>query len=454
MVESVSDFNDWRARARAHLLLGTPPSDVIWQAGDGQQFLFESAPPPEVTGNVSLPRPFLTAAAEAARHRDPSRWALLYRIAWRLLNEDRNLLYIETDDDVRALAALRKAVQHDTYKMRAFVRFRRVFHADFEQFVAWYRPEHRTLDANERFFVDRFGGMRWAILTPEVSMMWDLSRVTYGPGVPRAEAPPDDQFEDLWRTYYKSIYNPARLNLDAMRAQLPVFRWVDLPESRTIPELVRVSRGQLHSMTSLPGSAASAVIPAGADIPALRQAVQQCSACELCGSASGPVFGEGPVPSRVLLVGEQPGDEEDRCGRPFVGPAGQVLDKALQSAGLERGSVYVTNAVKAFRHEVRGTRRIHQTPRPGHIAKCRPWVEAEIEAVRPEVIVCLGATAAQSVLGRAVRIGEERGRVLRRPSGEGVVVTYHPAAALRSPDEATRVEIARAMARDLADATI
>ena len=451
MVESVADFNDWRTKARSHLLRGTLPSDVVWQiADDTQQFLFGSESVAEARGRISLPRAFIHQASEAARHRDPLRWTLLYRIAWRIVNEERNLLLMEPDDDVRALASLRKAVQYDTYKMRAFVRFRRVFSGDSEQFVAWYRPEHRTLDANERFFVDRFGGMRWAILTPDVSMMWDLSRVSYGPGVPRSEAPPDDEFEELWRTYYSSIYNPARLNLDAMRAQLPVRRWVDLPESRTIPELVRTSRGRLHSMTGV-RSSASDLIQAGANVMALRSAVQRCNACELCAIASGPVFGEGPADARVMLIGEQPGDEEDRLRRPFVGPAGGVLDQALESAGLARSELYVTNAVKGFRHK---PGRIHQTPGAGHIAKCRPWVEAEIAAVRPQTIVCLGATAAQSILGRAVRIGEERGRVTRRHTGESVVVTYHPSAALRARDDAGRVEIARALAHDLANVTI
>jgi DNA polymerase len=153
-----------------------------------------------------------------------------------------------------------------------------------------------------------------------------------------------------------------------------------------------------------------------------------------------------------MLVGEQPGDEEDRQGRPFVGPAGQVLDRAMQEAGLERRSVYVTNAVKAFRFEERGKRRIHQTPRPGHIATCRPWLESEIIAVRPELIVCLGATAGQAVLGRAVRIGAERGRVTQHRSGAKVMVTYHPSAALRGPDDTAKTEITRALVEDLAAA--
>jgi DNA polymerase len=195
--------------------------------------------------------------------------------------------------------------------------------------------------------------------------------------------------------------------------------------------------------------AASAFIPAQADLPVLREAVQQCRACELCGLATQAVFGEGNRGARIVLVGEQPGDEEDRAGRPFVGPAGQVLEAAMRQAGLDRSSVYVTNAVKAFRYEERGKRRIHKTPRAAHIATCRPWLEAEIAALRPELIICMGATAAQSVLGRAIQIKAERGRREERRWGADVIVTYHPSAILRAPDEATKAELYRALVEDL-----
>ena len=336
--------------------------------------------------------------------------------------------------------------------MRAFVRFRRVAHNGSEQYVAWYHPEHHSLYANERFFVERFGGMRWAILTPEGSMVWDLEQVHYGPGVPRSNAPAEDEFDELWRAYYASVYNPARLNLDAMRAQLPVRRWQDLPESRAIPELVRMSRGRVQSMILIQPAAASAFIPPNAALPVLRESIRRCSACELCSRATGAVFGEGTQPARIMLVGEQPGDEEDRAGHPFVGPAGQVLDGAMRDAGLDRASVYVTNAVKAFRFEECGKRRIHQTPGASHIAACRPWLEAEVAAIRPELIVCLGATAAQSVLGRTVRIHAERGWPVQNRWGALVFVTYHPSAVLRAPDESTKAEFARALVEDLASA--
>jgi DNA polymerase len=422
MLLRVADFAAFRQLARAHLLRNTPPAELIWQpAEEEQELLFGAESAPEATGTLTLPRAYFDLAGEIALHSDPGRWAMLYRVAYRICNENRHLLEIETDDDVRALVLMRKAIHRDIHKMRAFVRFRRMESAEGEQYVAWYRPDHHILGANERFFVDRFAGMRWAILTPDASLVWDLKTLHRGPGVPRSEAPAEDEFEDLWRAYYSSIYNPARLNLDAMRAQLPVRRWKDLPESRTIAELVRLSPGRVDGMARPPR-------PIGDDI-------RTCDACELCERATQAVLGEGPKQARIMIVGEQPGDEEDRAGRPFVGPAGEVLNEALRRAGIRRSEVYLTNAVKAFRFEERGKRRIHHTPKPMHIAACRPWLEGEMESIRPDAIVCLGASAGLSVLGRAVRINEERAAPPERRYGAEVIVTYHPAAVLRNPAE-------------------
>jgi DNA polymerase len=332
--------------------------------------------------------------------------------------------------------------------MRAFVRFRRVETEEGERFVAWYEPEHNTLDANAEFFVNRFGGMRWAILTPEASLFWDLGKLESGPGVPRSRAPQEDELEELWRVYYRATFNPARLKLAAMRAQLPVRRWNNLPEARTIPELVRLSRGRVEEMRAAQPRSASEFIPADASWAELRDAVLQCGACQLCARATQAVFGEGNPAARIVLVGEQPGDEEDRAGRPFVGPAGQVLDEALREADLPRSDLYVTNAVKAFKFEERGKRRIHQTPRSGEISTCRPWLTAEIEAVQPGVVVCLGASAAQSVLGRKAHIAAERGRTV--PCGDLLaVVTYHPSAILRVPGEPAQRELFAMLVSDL-----
>lgn len=189
-------------------------------------------------------------------------------------------------------------------------------------------------------------------------------------------------------------------------------------------------------------------VPDGAGLDVLRGAVQGCRGCELWQRATQAVFGEGRTRARLMLVGEQPGDREDREGEPFVGPAGRFLAEALSAAGLERDEVYVTNAVKHFRFEERGKRRIHKRPDVGHINACRPWLEAELRAVDPAVIVCLGATAARAVLGRPVTIGAERGTPI--PAGDRVaVVTIHPSAVLRLRDAPERQAAIDGLVADL-----
>ncbi|MFN7998634.1 MAG: UdgX family uracil-DNA binding protein [Bryobacteraceae bacterium] len=448
----IANYGEWRDTARELLRRRVPPGQIVWStSGDPQELLFESGPPPSTAAGPPLliPRAFLKLAEVVARHSDSNRWSTLYRTAWRLTNGERHLLEIETDDDVTALNAMRRAVEKDIYRMRAFVRFRKVDTDEGPHFVAWYRPEHHTLDANGPFFVSRFGSMRWTILTPEQTLVWDLQKLQTGPGVPRHQAPQEDELEDLWRLYYRTIYNPARLNLTAMRAQLPVSRWADLPEARTIRELARESNGRVRQMAAAQSPSAAHWIPPAAELSVLGNAIHACRACNLCRLATQPVWGEGHPQARIMLVGEQPGDEEDRRGRPFIGPAGQVLDTALREAGLPRSEIYITNAVKAFRFEERGKRRIHQTPRSQDIATCRPWLLAEIEAVHPRVIVCLGATAAQSVLGRKVQIAAERGRLLPNASGTRIGISYHPSAILRSPDPASQKELLAALVSDL-----
>src|SRR5438034_3913595 len=185
-------------------------------------------------------------------------------------------------------------------------------------------------------------------------------------------------------------------------------------------------------------SAALELIPEHPTLKKRAEAVQGCTACELYKDTTQAVFGEGSNGAEVMFVGEQPGDQEDLKGRPFVGPAGKLLDQALDEAGIDRDQVYVTNVVKHFNFEPRGKRRIHKTPNAEHIAACRPWLEAEIEQVKPEVIVCLGATAAQAILGRDFRLTRHRGEFFRSPLAPSVTATVHPSSILRAPDDEAR----------------
>ena len=193
----------------------------------------------------------------------------------------------------------------------------------------------------------------------------------------------------------------------------------------------------------------AAPVPPNPTLPKLREAAKGCRACDLWKRGTQTVFGEGPRHARVMFVGEQPGDREDLQGRPFVGPAGLLLDKALEEAGIDRKQVYVTNAVKHFKWEPRGKRRIHKKPNSLEIAACRPWLDAEIEVVRPQVIVCLGATAAQALLGNKFRVSQQRGCMIRSDLAPVVTATVHPSSILRAPDDESRHREMRLFVADL-----
>ena len=190
-------------------------------------------------------------------------------------------------------------------------------------------------------------------------------------------------------------------------------------------------------------------VPRTTNLKKLKQAAKDCKNCDLWERGTQTVFGEGQSQSKVMFVGEQPGNEEDLQGRPFIGPAGRLLDKLLIEAGVDRSKVYVTNAVKHFKWEPRGKRRIHKKPNSVEIAACRPWLEAEIASTHPKVIVCLGATAAQALLGRDFRVTQHRGEVLESPLAPHVMATVHPSSILRAPDDATRHEEMRRFVEDM-----
>lgn len=198
-----------------------------------------------------------------------------------------------------------------------------------------------------------------------------------------------------------------------------------------------------------PDRSAADYLPDRLSYPALCKAAERCRGCDLYKCATQVVFGAGNVKSRIILVGEQPGDEEDRTGAPFVGPAGQLLARAMEEAGLSREEVYVTNAVKHFKFILRGKKRLHQTPSPREVAACQPWLLAEIEWIKPKAILCLGATAAQSLLGRKFALTKNRGLWQEGPQETAVLATFHPSAGLRAPSHEARAQIYAAIVEDL-----
>jgi len=202
-------------------------------------------------------------------------------------------------------------------------------------------------------------------------------------------------------------------------------------------------------MRNKPTGDAAKLIPDRPTIATLREAATDCQACDLFVRGTQTVFGEGLQKAELMLVGEQPGDQEDLTGHPFVGPAGKLLDRALEAAGIDRAAVYVTNVVKHFKWEPRGKRRIHQKPNAAEIAACRPWLDAEIQVVKPRAIVCLGATAAQALLGRQFKVSVHRGAFVPSPLAPLVLATVHPSSILRAPDEDARRDEMRRFTDDL-----
>jgi probable DNA metabolism protein len=468
---SQTDFAGWRDAARALALNGVDPADVSWTIdGNSAGDLFASPaatadlPPVPATVELRVSRRFVELAEALICHSDPARFGFLYRILWRLQREP-HLLSVATDPDVRRLEEMEKSVRRDIHKMRAFVRFRRIADEAGERFVAWFEPAHFIVERNAPFFVRRFTGMRWTILTPQATADWDGTNLAIGPGASKSDAPSEDAAEELWRTYFRSIFNPARLKVKAMTSEMPKKYWRNLPEASLIPDLIagaeKSAREMIERMPTMPAPHHQTVQAKhwknrpeetqtdGADaasIAELRAAAAGCRRCPLWRDATQTVFGEGPENARVVFVGEQPGDQEDIAGKPFVGPAGRLFDAIIEDAGIDRATTYVTNAVKHFKFEPRGKRRIHARPNAGEIEACRWWIDRELKLIRPDLVVALGATAAQSLLGKAVPITKMRGQTVTRDDGLKVFLTVHPSYLLRLPDEAKAAERERFLA--------
>ena len=460
---SETDFKGWRVAARDLLTRNVRPEDVVWEVAVAKaaepDLENDNVPAASSTLQFSVPRAFVDLAEQAILHSDPERFALLYCLLFRLRTE-RKLMEIAVDPLVARLAGLTKSVRRDIHKMHAFVRFRAVATGEGEHFIAWFEPDHHIVEAASTFFQRRFAAMRWSILTPEKSVHWTGEALIFGAGATRAEAPGEDALEDLWRSYYASIFNPARLKIGMMRSEMPEKYWKNLPEARLIKPLSNQASALAARMVAAPAQEPNlrpqrwqtmqnieekpVNLDNAASLGELRKAALACRNCPLWEPATQTVFGEGPQEADIVFVGEQPGDSEDLAGRPFIGPAGQLFDKALGEAGIDRGRIYVTNAVKHFKFEPRGKRRIHQKPTTGEIRACRPWLVRELELLSPKLVVALGATAIQGITGKAMPVNANRGRAIETPGGPPMLVTVHPSYLLRLPDEAAkRIEYAR-----------
>ncbi|HZC95079.1 MAG TPA: UdgX family uracil-DNA binding protein [Bradyrhizobium sp.] len=436
-----TDFDGWRKAARALVLNQVNPADVTWRVQGNAAEPFEpSAPPLEPHGSFSVSAKFVEQAQAAILHRDSRRFAILYRLLWRLRSH-HDLLSVAADPDVAEVAVMAKQVHRDRHKMQSSVRFREIGREQKSHYVAWFEPEHHIVEAAAPFFARRFADMPWSILTSDVCAHWDGHAVSITPGIAEAEAPTEDRLEETWRRYHACVFNPARLKVKAMQTGMPR----NLPEALLIKPLIasaaRTASAMIANTATEPYKSQKRLEPPMArqqapdGLDTLREQAGQCRACPLWKDATQTVFGEGPQTARVMLVGEQPGDKEDLAGHPFVGPAGQMLDRALEEAGVDRKKVYVTNAVKHFKFVPRGKIRLHQKPNTTEIKACRQWYERELASIKPDLVVAMGATAAQSVFGKITPINKSRGRLIDLQDGTKALVTVHPSYLLRLPDQ-------------------
>ncbi len=443
------DFTGWRDAARALAAEAVPPEQIIWQVGEAGGDLFAEAttPPASVSVAFSVPRAFVDLARDVVLHSDAERFALLYTLLARLRSEP-GLIEDRADPLIRRLDHLAGQVRRDIHKMRAFLRFREVADVEGPRFVAWFEPEHHIVRTNAAFFIDRFAAMRWSILTPALSIHWDGKTLSEGPGAQKGDAPGGDPVEDVWKTYYASIFNPARVKIGAMLKEMPKKYWKNMPETALVPGLIATAQARESGMIETARASIGGNIQVAWE--ALRDEAAECTRCPLYKDATQTVFGEGPVDAVLMFVGEQPGDQEDLADKPFVGPAGQIFDRARAEAGIDRASVYVTNAVKHFKFEQRGKRRIHSRPGAGEIEACRWWIDQERMLVKPRMTVALGATAARALFGRTMTISHERGRPMALPDDGGEAwVTVHPSYLLRLPDAAAKKEAFARFVEDL-----
>jgi DNA polymerase len=438
-LSSPDDFDGWREAARTLALADVAAEHIVWQIVGEAGDLFGS---PAATSDAAVhptpfavSRAFVALARTALCHSDPERFALLYRLLLRV-REQPAILSDQADPLVRRIERLARVVRRDIHKMHAFVRFREIAEEDgAARFVAWFEPDHHIVRLAAGFFVDRFATMRWSILTPELSLHWDNGRLREGPGATRADAPSGDPVETTWKRYYAAIFNPARLKMQAMLKEMPRKYWANMPETALIGNLVAHARNREIAMVDRSREQVHASGPDSrspeAQWATLRTQAAECTRCDLHRCATQTVFGEGPIDGRLMFVGEQPGDQEDLAGRAFIGPAGQLFDRALAEAGVERRSAYVTNAVKHFKYEQRGKRRLHARPNTGEIKACRWWLDQERALIRPQLAVALGTTAAHALLGKATSITSVRGTPQVALDGGEAWVTVHPSFLLR-----------------------
>ncbi|WP_246160535.1 UdgX family uracil-DNA binding protein [Aureimonas fodinaquatilis] len=458
-------FEAWRAAARTAIGHRIAPVDIDWTGNSASLFEAQSLPDEPGLHQAHVPPAFIKLAGSVIWHSAPERLSLLYQALWQLDRRQGDPLS-HADPLGHRLNLMAKSVRRDIHKMHAFVRFRELPAEGRRRFAAWFEPEHATLIPGSSFFVKRFADMDWMIATPRLTARFDNGRLSFCPGGVRPDLP-EDASETLWATYFANIFNPARIKLDAMRSEMPKKYWKNLPETQLIPDMLRDAQARVERMQEAaataprPGAAAvstryRATMPQSPELPAtLEEACEgalQCRRCGLCEPATQTVWGEGPPTASLMMVGEQPGDREDLEGRPFVGPAGQILRAAAREAGVDPEQTWLTNAVKHFKFTPRGKLRLHQSPNRQEIQHCRWWLGLELAFIQPRMVLALGASAAYALTGNSAPMAGRRGQVESTMHGGSVLISWHPSYILRVKDPAERAKALAELTEDIGTA--
>jgi probable DNA metabolism protein len=417
-LSSETDWDGWRQAARRLVLAGIEPAELSWSVCG------KSDPLPDASGTFNVSRALVSLASVAFQAREPERFGLLYSLVWRSQAGEK-LLDDGDDPDLLLARRMALAVRADAHRMRTNMRFMPV--DDGARFLGWFAPAHLVLEANAQLIARRFPDLAFSIVSPDGAAHWDGSALLFGSGL--RHAGDDEALQAWWDQHGAALLEQAQAG-------------TSVPEAEALDEIPRPPDLPALGPVVLRAVPDPALVRAGKDAAG-------CQRCPLFGSATQVVFGEGPAEGAVMFVGEQPGDQEDVIGRPFVGPAGQMMDRAMEEAGIDRRTVYVTNSVKHFKFVQRGKRRIHQTPEVPEIQACGGWLDIERDRVRPRLLVLMGGSAARAVMGRAVTISRERGRPIQLPDGQTAFVTVHPSYLLRLPDAASKAREYAAFVQDL-----
>jgi uracil-DNA glycosylase len=421
VLKSETDWDGWRQAARTLIHAGAEPETLTWSVGG------EPEPLPQASGTFHVPRALVSLASLAIQAREPDRFGLLYSLVWRA-NGGEKLLENETDPDLSLARRMALAVRAEAHRMRTNIRFLPVAEEHgATRYLGWYEPAHFVLPANAQLTARRYPNLVWSIVTPDGACHWDGSSLLFGSGLRRVAD--DEALQAWWERHRRPLLEQASPE-------------VSVPEAEALDEALRPPDRPAVGPVVLRVKPDKGLQEAGKE-------ARGCQRCPLFEPATQTVFGEGPADAAAMFIGEQPGDQEDTIGRPFVGPAGQIMDRAMEEAGIDRRTVYITNAVKHFKFTPRGRRRIHQTPDVPEIHACGFWLDVERVHIRPALQVLMGGSAARAVLGRPVTISRERGRVLTTADGQRVFVTVHPSFLLRIPDAAAKAKAYEDFVRDL-----